>query len=58
MATPVSAIAVDGAPAGVCLARPAGVSLRRRILAAVRCGSSGHPAVAALLAALGESGQV
>ena len=54
----VPGLAVDGAPAGVCLARPAGVSLRRRILAAVRCGSSGHPAVAALLDALGESGEV
>jgi DNA-binding transcriptional LysR family regulator len=51
----VPGLAVDGTPGGVCLARPAGDPLRRRVQAAVRSGSSRHPSVAALLAALDES---
>jgi DNA-binding transcriptional LysR family regulator len=52
----VPGMGVDGVPAGVCLARPAGRPLRRRVLAAVRSGSAGHPGVAALLRALQEAG--
>ena len=48
----VPGLAVDDPPAGVCLARPAGRRLGRRVLAAVRAGGSGHPAVVALLDAL------
>jgi DNA-binding transcriptional LysR family regulator len=48
----VPGLAVDGVPAGVRLARPAGRPLRRRVLAAVRSGSAEHPAVAALVSAL------
>jgi DNA-binding transcriptional LysR family regulator len=55
----VPALAVDEPPAAVCLARPAGRRLGRRVLAAVRAGGSGHPAVVALLDALrdGAAGQ-
>jgi DNA-binding transcriptional LysR family regulator len=55
----VPGLAVDEPPAGVCLARPAGRRLGRRVLAAVRAGGSGHPAVVALLDALrdGAAGQ-
>jgi DNA-binding transcriptional LysR family regulator len=48
----VPGLAVDDAPAGVCLARPAGRRLTRRVLAAVRAGRGGHPASVALLDAL------
>jgi DNA-binding transcriptional LysR family regulator len=48
----VPGLAVDEPPAGVCLARPAGRPLGRRVLAAVRAGGGGHPAVVALLDAL------
>jgi DNA-binding transcriptional LysR family regulator len=48
----VPGLAVDGVPEGVCLARPAGRPLRRRVLAAVRSGSAGHPGVGALVDAL------
>jgi DNA-binding transcriptional LysR family regulator len=48
----VPGLAVDQPPAGVCLARPAGARLARRVLGAVRAGGSEHPAVVALLAAL------
>jgi DNA-binding transcriptional LysR family regulator len=51
----VPGLAVDGAPAGVCLARAAGAPLRRRVMAAVRTGSADHPAVAALRTALEEA---
>jgi DNA-binding transcriptional LysR family regulator len=51
----VPGLAVDGPPAGVRLARPAGRRLSRRILAAVRAGAAGHPGAGALLAALGEA---
>jgi DNA-binding transcriptional LysR family regulator len=53
----VPGLAVDDVPSGVCLARPAGRPLRRRILAAVRTGSAGHPGVAALRQALQDAGQ-
>jgi DNA-binding transcriptional LysR family regulator len=48
----VPGLAVDGPPAGVCLGRPAGTRLSRRVLGAVRAGGGEHPAVVALLAAL------
>jgi DNA-binding transcriptional LysR family regulator len=48
----VPGLAFDTPPAGVCLARPAGRRLKRRVLAAVRAGGGGHPAVVALLDAL------
>jgi DNA-binding transcriptional LysR family regulator len=48
----VPGLAVDGLPDGVTLARPAERRLGRRVLAAVRAGGGGHPAVAALLDAL------
>jgi DNA-binding transcriptional LysR family regulator len=48
----VPGLAVDGPPAGVCLARPAGTRLARRVLGAVRAGGGEHPAVVALLDAL------
>ena len=51
----VPGLAVDGVPDGVCLARPAGRRLGRRVLGAVRAGGGGHPGVAALLDALGEA---
>jgi DNA-binding transcriptional LysR family regulator len=55
----VPGLAVDEPPAGVCLARPVGRRLGRRVLAAVRAGGSGHPAAVALLDALrdGAAGQ-
>jgi DNA-binding transcriptional LysR family regulator len=46
----------DAVPDGVCLARPAGKPLRRRVLAAVRSGSAEHPGVAALVGALEAAG--
>src|SRR6187200_2064934 len=51
----VPGLAVDVVPDGVCLARPAGRRLGRRVLGAVRTGGGGHPGVAALLDALGEA---
>ena len=51
----VPGLAVDGPAEGVCLARPAEHRLGRRVLAAVRAGGGGHPAVAALLDALSEA---
>jgi DNA-binding transcriptional LysR family regulator len=51
----VPGLAVDRPPDGVCLARPAERRLARRVLAAVRAGGGGHPAVAALLDALREA---
>ena len=51
----VPGLAVDGRPDGVCLARPAERRLERRVVAAVRAGGGGHPAVAALLDALREA---
>jgi DNA-binding transcriptional LysR family regulator len=51
----VPGLAVDGVPDGVCLARPAGRRLARRVLGAARAGGGGHPAVAALLDALREA---
>jgi len=48
----VPGLAVDAPPAGVCLARPAGRRLSRRVFAAVRAGGGGHPGVAALVDAL------
>ena len=53
----VPLLAVDEPPAGVCLARPAGRRLARRVLAAARAGGGGHPAVMALLDALREGGR-
>jgi DNA-binding transcriptional LysR family regulator len=53
----VPLLAVDEPPAGVCLARPAGRRLARRVLAAARAGRGGHPAVMALLNALREGGR-
>ncbi|HEX6744157.1 MAG TPA: LysR family transcriptional regulator, partial [Solirubrobacteraceae bacterium] len=51
----VPGLAVDGVPAGVCLAAPADRRLARRVVGAVRAGGGGRPAVAALLDALGEA---
>jgi DNA-binding transcriptional LysR family regulator len=51
----VPGLAVDRVPHGVCLARPAERRLARRVVGAVRAGGGGHPAVAALLDALGEA---
>ena len=51
----VPGLAVDRLPDGVCLARPAERRLARRVVGAVRAGSGGHPAVAALLEALREA---
>ncbi|HEY7621019.1 MAG TPA: LysR family transcriptional regulator [Solirubrobacteraceae bacterium] len=48
----VPGLAIDDPPAGVCLARPAGRRLARRVLAAVRAGGGEHPAAVALLDAL------
>jgi DNA-binding transcriptional LysR family regulator len=52
----VPGLGVDGVPSGVRLAPPAGRPLRRRVLAAVRTGSAGHPGVAALRQALHDAG--
>jgi DNA-binding transcriptional LysR family regulator len=51
----VPGLAVDAVPDGVCLARPAGRRLARRVVGAVRAGGGGHPGVAALLDALREA---
>jgi DNA-binding transcriptional LysR family regulator len=48
----VPGLAVDAPPAGVCLARPAGRRLTRRVFAAARAGGGGHPGVAALVGSL------
>jgi DNA-binding transcriptional LysR family regulator len=48
----VPGLAIDRLPDGVTLARPAERRLGRRVLAAVRAGGGGHPAVATLLGEL------
>jgi DNA-binding transcriptional LysR family regulator len=51
----VPGLAVDRLPDGVALARPAERGLARRVVAAVRAGGGGRPAVASLLDALHEA---
>jgi DNA-binding transcriptional LysR family regulator len=48
----VPGLAIDGPPAGVCLARAVERPIERRVLAAVRAGGGARPGVIALLDAL------